>query len=99
MSESSFNIAGILVRTHPDNLSAVTAALSELPGIEVHHEESETGRVVVTCETPTVAEQHDGLMQIRRQAGVISADPVYHYVAPPEIPDGPDAPPTSGTSS
>ena len=75
------------------------AALSALPGIEVHHSESATGRVVVTCETTDTAGQQDGLDQIRRQADVISADPVYHYVAPPETSGDPGATPSSGASS
>ena len=86
MEESSgyYSVAGLLVRTRPDDLSAVSARLSALTGVEVHHQEGATGRLVVTVETVGLNEEEEGLQQVRGQAGVISAELVYHYVAPPD---------------
>ena len=79
-----YSIAGLLVRTLPDELPALTARLSALAGVEVHHQEGATGRLVVTLETMGIDDEREGLDQVRGQAGVISAELVYHYVAPPD---------------
>lgn len=84
-----YSVAGLLVRTRPDDLKAVTVRLSALNGVEVHHQEGATGRLVVTLETVGTEDEQEGLDQVRGQAGVISAELVYHYVAPPDGADDP----------
>lgn len=78
-----YTIAGILVRTHSADLVALTKGLSALPGVEVHHREPESGRLVITLETVGVDDQQRRLDEVRRQAGVVSAELVFHYTAPP----------------
>ncbi len=79
-----YTIAGILVRTHPADLAALMKHLSALPGVEVHHHEPESGRLVITLETAGTDDQRRGIDAVRRQAGVLSAELVYHYTAPPD---------------
>jgi len=78
---ATYNLAGLVVRTDPDALSQVRARLSALPGVDVHHEEPATGRLVVTLEV-TGTFDRDRLEDIRREPGVVSAELVYHYVEP-----------------
>ncbi len=77
------SIAGVIVRTLPNDLSAVTARLSALPGVDVHHQEAATGRLVITIETTDIEREQGALERVRREAGVISAELVYHVVASP----------------
>lgn len=84
-----YSIAGLLVRTVPDDVTAVAARLSALPGVEVHHREDATGRLVITLETVDNDDEREGLERLRGQAGVVSAELVYHYVAPPGAADDP----------
>lgn len=82
-ASAPYTIAGILVRTRTADLAALTKGLSALPGVEVHHREPESGRLVITLETASVDDQRRGLDAVRRQTGVISAELVFHYTAPP----------------
>ena len=92
-TSTSFQIAGILVRAQPDCLHTVARRLAELPGVDVHQRDPSTGRLVVTLETTKVGEQEEGLARIRREPGVLAAEPSYHYVAPDETErDGPPPP-------
>ena len=93
-----YSVAGLLVRTLPADLPAVTARLSALAGVDVHHEEGATGRLVVTLETADIDDEHEGLERVRREAGVISAELVYHYVAPPDGPNDSSAARVPGDS-
>jgi len=54
-------------------------ALGGLSGVEVHHVHAESGRIIVVLESASLAEQEQGLVQIRGLPGVILAEPVYHY--------------------
>lgn len=93
-----YSVAGLLVRTLPGDLPAVTARLSALAGVEVHHQEGATGRLVVTLETADIDDEQEGLDRVRRETGVISTELVYHYVAPPDGADDATAPRASGDS-
>lgn len=79
-----YSIAGILVRTLPGDLPEATARLSALPGVDVHHHETSTGRLVITLEAAEIDDERQGIERVRRETGVISAELVYHYVAPPD---------------
>lgn len=79
-----YSIAGILVRTLPGDAADVTSHLAALPGVDVHHQEAATGRLVITLEARQGEEEREGLERVRGAVGVISADLVYHYVAPPD---------------
>jgi nitrate reductase NapAB chaperone NapD len=82
-----YSIAGILVRTLPGEAADVTSHLAGLPGVDIHHQEIATGRLVITLEACQGDEEREGLERVRGAVGVISADLVYHYVAPPDEAD------------
>jgi len=95
------NISGILVVVPVDRLSGSIEALNALPGVEVHHTDPSTGRIVVTLEAPSVDAEITGLRKIKALPHVILAEMVQHYFdGPPddamtdvETNEGGDAPP------
>ncbi len=74
------NLSGILVVVSPSELEAAIAALNGLPGVEVHHTDAATGRIVVTQEAETVNDEVEGLKRIKALPGVAMAELVYHYL-------------------
>lgn len=80
------NISGILVVVPVDRLSGTIEALNALPGVEVHHTDEATGRIVVTQEAASVGAEVDGLLRIKALPHVILAEMVQHYFAgdPPD---------------
>ncbi len=80
------NISGILVVVSPSELEAGMAALKGLPGVEVHHTDAATGRIVVTQEAGTVNDEVEGLKRIKALPGVAMAEMVYHYLDEDELP-------------
>ncbi len=93
-----YSVAGIVVRTVPSDLPAVTARLSALPGLEVHYQEATTGRFVITLETTNIDEEQKGIERVRGEAGVICAELVYHFVEPPHGNAGSADDPARGAS-
>jgi nitrate reductase NapD len=75
------NLSGILVVVHPDRLADCAADLETLPGVEVHHTDPATGRLIVVQEARDVDAEMAGLNAIKARAHVCSADLVYHYFA------------------
>jgi nitrate reductase NapD len=73
------NVSGIVVGCAPTRIDTCAAALSELPGVEVHAFDRERGRLVITQETASTGEQEDGLRLIQALPGVLHAELVYHY--------------------
>ncbi|MCB1736952.1 MAG: chaperone NapD [Gammaproteobacteria bacterium] len=73
------NLSAILVLLRVDRFAQGVAMLAEQPGIEVHHQEPATGRVILVQEAPSVHEEVDGLKAIKALPGVIFAELVYHY--------------------
>ncbi len=74
------NVSGILVVVSPSELEVGIAALNGLPGVEVHHTDEATGRIVVTQEAETVNDEVEGLKRIKALPGVAMAEMVYHYL-------------------
>jgi nitrate reductase NapAB chaperone NapD len=74
----SYSIAGVVVRTAPEHVPEVAMRLAELPGVDVHHREVSTGRIVMTLETEGVDES-DGLERLRLLPQVLTVELVYHY--------------------
>ncbi len=74
------NISGILVMVPPGQTETIIERLNALPGMEVYHGETETGRVVVIQEAESVEEEIAGLTRIEALSGVMSAKPIYHYL-------------------
>ncbi len=73
------NISGILAVVQRDVLEEAIAQLNDLPGVEVHHTDASTGRIVVTQEAATVDEEIAGLQRIKALPVVITAEMVYHF--------------------
>ncbi|MFB1489184.1 MULTISPECIES: chaperone NapD [unclassified Thiocapsa] len=80
------NISGILVIVPPGRIEDVRLKLNGLPGVEVHHTEPETGRLVVVQEAETVDQEVAALCRIKALSGVMLAEMVYHVFdeTPPE---------------
>jgi periplasmic nitrate reductase NapD len=80
------NLSGILVVTQPNQIEAVRGRLEQLPGVEVHHIEPETGRIVVVQEAESVDAEVAALGRIKSLKGVTLAEMVYHVFdePPPE---------------
>ncbi len=74
------NLSSILVFTSPNNLEVLQSSLCALPGIEVHHQCHDTGRVVVIQEAPNDKTEMDGLRRIKALPQVMAAEMFYHYV-------------------
>lgn len=75
------NLSGIVVFVPPSRLAESVVALNALAGIEVHHTQAESGKIVVVQEAQTVHDEIEGLKRIKALPGVIAAELVYHYFA------------------
>jgi nitrate reductase NapD len=73
------NLSGILVLVAPEQTQSTIASLQALPGVQVHHQHPETGRIVVVQEAESTAAEMDGLKRIQALPNVLSASMVYHY--------------------
>ena len=72
------NISGILVVTAPEHTGKTVETLQGLPGIDVHHVDAATGRIVITQEAETISAEVDGLRRIRALPHIILAEMSYH---------------------
>ncbi|MGA7181660.1 MAG: chaperone NapD [Thiobacillaceae bacterium] len=73
------NLSGVLVVARPDALRSVAEALSELPGVEVHQQDSATSRLVAVLEAEDIQAEIDLLKQVKSLPGVAMAEMVTHY--------------------
>jgi len=89
------NVAGVLVHAHPDKLARVSAALGELPGVEIHLAAAD-GRLVVTAEDTAEVSAGDSILAMHRMDGVLSATLVYHNFDPALSGDTPSGESLSG---
>ena len=71
--------SGLLVVTRPRHVDEVIRDLSSIPGVEVHHRDPESGRLVVVQEGPSLEGQKRTLLRIQSLPRVIHAELVYHY--------------------
>ena len=80
------NVSGILVVVAPSQIEEAKARLEDLPGVEVHHVEGASGRIVVVQEAASVDEEVAALSRIKALKGVMLAEMVYHFFdeTPPE---------------
>ena len=81
-------ISSLVIETVPEYTEAVSAQLSDLPGVEVHGIEGY--KIVITIEAPTVDESHDIANSIIPIPGVLGVNLVYlNFEDDPTIyPDG-----------
>ena len=73
------NLSGVLVVTRPETLSSVALALSALPGVEVHQQDPDCGRLVAVLEAPDIAAETALLKLVQAVPGVVLAEMVTHY--------------------
>jgi nitrate reductase NapD len=76
--EREMNVSGILVITPSSRLHDTIDRLNALPGVEVHHTDPATGRIVVTQEADSVPAEVDGLQRIKALPHIILAEMVHH---------------------
>ena len=72
------NISGILVIVSPQRVDSMVDQLKEMDGIDVHHIEAATCRIVITQEAEHIRDEVDGLKRIRALPGIILAEMSYH---------------------
>ena len=72
------NISGILVVVASERVEAMVTQLNQMDGIDVHHIDAATGRIVITQEAETISDEVDGLKRIRALPGIILAEMSYH---------------------
>jgi periplasmic nitrate reductase NapD len=72
------HISSLIVQALPDALPAVRAAVSAMPGIEIHAVAK--GKMVVTLETGNEGEIVARLSEINLLDGVMSVNLVFHQV-------------------
>ncbi|MGD2056732.1 MAG: chaperone NapD [Gammaproteobacteria bacterium] len=72
------NVSGILVVVRPERVAAATDELARLDGIDVHHCDAASGRIVITQEAETIQAEVDGLKRIKALPYVILAEMAYH---------------------
>lgn len=89
------NISGILVVAHPDRLSHCIDSLLALPGVELHHQDAGTGKLIVTLEAESVDAEVEGLKRIKAVPDAILAEMVYHYLGE-DTPQAASAPSDAG---
>ena len=72
------NISGILVIAAPENVDSIVKTLNALNGIDVHHVEQSSGRIIITQEAESIHDEIDGLKRIRALPGIALAEMSYH---------------------
>ncbi len=75
------NISGILVHANPGKVDAVSAALTEFQGLEIHAA-TDDGRLVVTLDCQDNNAAADTLIKMNGLDGVLTASLVYHNFEP-----------------
>jgi len=73
------NISGIVVAIAPANMEGTLTALRALAGVEVHHIDLASHRVVVTQQAVSIEEEQQRLQSIQAVPGVLNARLVYHW--------------------
>lgn len=83
------NLSAILVLVAPDQIESCTASLNDLQGVEVHHTDPPTGRLIVVQEADSVSAEVEGLRRLQGLPYVRMAELVYHYFEDdPELQSG-----------
>jgi nitrate reductase NapD len=73
------NVAGILVVTSIAKVPTMVEALSALPGVEVHHVDKTTGRIIATQEAESIHDEIDAITVIKALPHVVLAEMVHHH--------------------
>lgn len=78
------NLSGIAVSLRPSLFAEAAEQIGLLPGVEIHHRDPASHRLVVVQEAASVDAEVEGLKRIKSIPGVIVAELVYHYFAEDE---------------
>ena len=78
------NLSGILVVSTPAEIDKLIDNLNAMPGLEVHHVDRETSKLIVVQEAESIHDEVAGLKKIKKLPGIVLADMVYHYFAEDE---------------
>ena len=73
------NVSGILVVVPAAETDRSIEKLAALPGVDVHHVDPATGRIIVTQEAESIDDEVGGLKRIKALSGVILAEMVHHH--------------------
>ena len=79
LNEELVNICGIVVAIAPTDMEGALTALRALDGVEVHHIDLASHRVMVTQETISTEQEEVGLRSIQAVPGVLNTQLVYHW--------------------
>jgi len=79
LSRPAYQIASLMVQARPEHMTALTAALNALPGVEVHGDNGQ-GRMVVSLEARDDQQLLDMISDIQNHDHVITASLVYHQI-------------------
>lgn len=74
------NLSGILVIVAKEHFLSSIDVLNALPGVEVHHTETATGRIILVQEAANVGAEVAGLKRIKSLPHISLAEMVYHYI-------------------
>ena len=72
--------SAILILTTPHELTPCLQELADLPGVEVHYEYPQSGRLIAVQESNSLEEQKENLRRIQSLPSVLTAQLVYHYL-------------------
>ncbi len=73
------NVAGILVVVPSTEIAVAVETLATLPGVDIHHIDTATGRIIVTQEAGTIVDEIAALKRIKALSYVIMAEMVHHH--------------------
>ena len=87
------NLSGILIITTPSDIDKLIDELNAMSGIEVHHIDRDSNKLIIVQEADSIHDEVNGLKKIKKLSGIVLAEMVYHYfaevgsLAPETIPD------------
>jgi periplasmic nitrate reductase NapD len=76
------HVSSLVIHVLPAHLTAARAALTAMPGVEIHAEAS--GKLIITLETSTEADIVSRMNEISMLKGVMSVALVFHHFEPAE---------------
>lgn len=87
------NLSGILIITTPSEIDKLIDELNAMSGIEVHHIDRDSNKLIIVQEAESIHDEVNGLKLIKKLSGIVLAEMVYHYIAddkslsPEKLPD------------
>ncbi|MCB2102416.1 MAG: chaperone NapD [Rhodobacterales bacterium] len=75
------SISSLVMHVRPEAIDAVTVALGEFEGVELHAV-TEDSRLVVTVDQPDNRKASDTLTRLQGLSGVLNASLIYNYFEP-----------------